>query len=939
MQRRRWWWSAGAVGLLALGGASLCGLAAVQYRRGLRAPASGASAASAVVARGLHEMSQGRFAAAEQTFEHGLREAANPADAVEIRRNLARLMRFQGRLDAVRRLFRQNGRDAADPAAALKELCLLDIEAVPVDGVRTVLLQAQKLAPTDDRVWLGLANMATRAGRFDEARRWLDACQGRRPDDPAVWRARLDWALAVGDAGQAWRALEHLPAPSVPEVEVLALRVWFAERSGATDRERVALTALAEHDPGNTAALGRLAELAIQAGQLDRAAALRREIARLEPIKDRYRERILDLDLASLGPDQRRSRAAELAELARALGRGLEARAWGALAVGGRLDSAEPPIPSPPQPARPGPSLAERVGDPGLRPGWDFHPESAGQSTAVEPRFVDDAETAGLRFFFENGETALRQLPETASGGVGLLDYDGDGWLDVYVVQGGKFPPPPGPHPQRDRLFHNRGDGTFEDATARAGIAGLPGGYGHGVAVGDYDNDGDPDLFLTRWRSYALYRNRGDGSFEDATEAAGLGGDRDWPTSAAFADLDNDGDLDLYVCHYLVWDAANPRVCNSVTPGGRTVVRACRPRLFPARKDRLFRNDGGRFVEATDQAGIADVDGRGLGVVAADLDDDGRIDLFVANDTTANFFFRNLGGLHFREDGPAAGLAAGADGNYKAGMGIACGDLDGDGRLDLVVTNFYGESTTLYHNLGGGLFADRSSASGLETASRTLLGFGAVCLDCDNDGRLDLATANGNIDDFQPVFPYAMPAQLLVGAEGGRLIDVSGRAGAPWSVPRHGRGLAAGDLDNDGRIDLVLIGQNELLAYFHNRTDAGHFLTVHLVGAGSNRDAVGARLTVVDHEGRTHVAYRHGGGSYQSAGDPRLHIGLGQTRGVRSMEVVWPSGRVERFGAPLGESAYRIQEGRGVPDPLPGFPRGRPAAPTTDRRAQAAARP
>jgi Flp pilus assembly protein TadD len=868
-------------------------------------------------------MSRGRFAAAEETFEQGLRAAHNPAAAVEIRANLARLMRFQGRLDEVRRLLRANCRDAPDPGAVLKELCLFDIEAVPVDGVRAVLVQELKLAPTDDRVWLGFANMAIRAGRFDEAGRWLDACQGRRPEDPAVWRARLDWALAAGDAGQAWRALEHRPGRSAPEVEILALRAWFAARSGEADRERVALSALAEQDPGNMVALGRLAELAIRAGQLERAAALRREITRLEQIKDRYRERILDLDVASPDQAQRRARAGELADLAQALGRGFEARAWGALAAGGGPGSAGEPEPSPLQPARPGRTLAERIGDPGLRSDRDPRPAFAARSTRVEPRFVDDAEAAGLRFLFENGESGLRQLPETASGGVGLLDYDGDGWLDVYVVQGGRFPPLPGPQPPGDRLFRNRGDGTFEDRSASAGIAGLTGGYGHGVTVGDYDNDGDPDLFLTRWRTYALYRNRGDGTFEDATDVAGLGGDRDWPTSAAFADLDNDGDLDLYVCHYLAWDAANPKVCNSLTPGGGTVIRACRPRLFPALKDRVFRNDGGRFVDVTATAGIVDDDGRGLGVIAADVDDDGRIDLFVANDTTANFLWRNLGGWRFREDAHASGLAAGADGSYKAGMGVAGGDLDGDGRIDLVVTNFYGESTTFYHNLGGGLFADHTSTSGLDAASRTLLGFGIACLDFDNDGRLDLATANGHIDDFRPVSAYAMPAQLLAGAEGGRLVDVSPRAGPPWKVLRHGRGLAAGDLDNDGRVDLVLLGQNEPLAYFHNRTDAGHFVTVRLVGASSNRDAVGARLTVIGEDGTQHVAYRFGGGSYQSAGDPRLHVGLGRTSRLRSMEVAWPSGRVERFGPMAVDTGYLIQEGRGVPIPLPGFPTSR----------------
>ena len=240
------------------------------------------------------------------------------------------------------------------------------------------------------------------------------------------------------------------------------------------------------------------------------------------------------------------------------------------------------------------------------------------------PRFVDDAGEVGLDFDHRSGHVDGRLvLPETGAGGVALLDYDGDGWLDVYAVQGGEFPPPAGA-PNGDRLYRNRGDGTFEDASHSSGIAALPGGYGHGATVGDFDNDGHPDLFITRWRSYALYRNRGDGTFEDATEAAGLGGDRDWPTSAAFADLDNDGDLDLYVCHYLAWDEHGDRTC--VDPDDPTQY-ACNPRDFPSLPDHAFRNDGGRFVDVTEAAGLVDRDGRGLGVVAADVDGDRRVDL------------------------------------------------------------------------------------------------------------------------------------------------------------------------------------------------------------------------------------------------------------------------------------------------------------------------
>jgi hypothetical protein len=545
------------------------------------------------------------------------------------------------------------------------------------------------------------------------------------------------------------------------------------------------------------------------------------------------------------------------------------------------------------------------------------------------PAFVDDAESAGLRFVFMSGRTPERQIPETMGSGIGLLDFDGDGWIDVYVVQGGPFPPNPARASTGDRLFRNRGDGTFHDVTKSAGIADLTQGYGHGVTVGDFDNDGDPDLFVTRWGSYALYRNEGNGTFSDVTAAAGLGGDRDWPTSAAFADLDGDGDLDLFVCHYLVWDPAKPQICYD--PEGK-VNRLCNPGLFEPRPDHLFRNDGGRFVEVTREAGVLVDHGRGMGVVAVDADEDGLVDLYVANDQSANHLWRNLGGMRFEEVGHLAGVAASGHGGYKAGMGVACGDLDGDGRLDLAVTNFYNEGTTLYHNLGQGIFSDRSEAFGLAAPSRYLLGFGIAFLDANNDGRLDLATANGHVDDFRPESPYAMQAQLFLGGEGGRLADVTDRAGAPWRVPRLGRALAAGDLDNDGRVDLLITALDGPLAYFHNRTQRGNFVTLRLQGTVSNRDAVGARVAVTA-GGHRQVAWRVGGGSYQSAGDPRLHFGLGSADRVASIEVRWPSGRVDRFDDLPANTGYLLRESEPRPRPLPGFEHRDPP----DRRESSAA--
>jgi hypothetical protein len=334
----------------------------------------------------------------------------------------------------------------------------------------------------------------------------------------------------------------------------------------------------------------------------------------------------------------------------------------------------------------------------------------------------------------------------------------------------------------------------------------------------------------------------------------------------------------------------------------------------------VFRNDGGRFVDVTKSGGFTDADGRGLGVVAADLDDDNRVDLYVANDGTANFLFHNRGGFQFEDDAMMAGAAAGAEGGFRAGMGVAAADLDGDGRLDLLVTNLYGEGASLYQNLGRGMFADHSASSGLLRATRFFTGFGIAVFDAANDGRPAIAIANGHVNDFRPTHPFAMPSQLLESRPGARLVDVSSRSGAPWSIPRLGRGLAAGDLDNDGRIDLLIVAQDKPLAFLHNKTEsAGHFVTFRLEGISSNRDGLGASVVINTAQGRQ-VAQRVGGGSYLSASDDRLHFGLGLATSVQRVEVRWPSGKVDCWKDVSADKGYLLREGDPAPRPLSGFP-------------------
>ncbi len=541
--------------------------------------------------------------------------------------------------------------------------------------------------------------------------------------------------------------------------------------------------------------------------------------------------------------------------------------------------------------------------------------------------FEDVAEAAGVRFQHYDGRVPLQYIMDTTAPGLAWLDYDQDGLMDLFLVQGGNSvgpPPEPAPAPA-SKLFHNEGGGRFRDVTEAVGVAHV--GCGQGATVGDVDNDGDPDLFVTSFgRPNALYRNEEGTRFVEVADQAGLaaptagGTGPNWSTSAAFLDYDNDGFLDLFVGHYVEVDLDHYPVCG---PGGPK-RRSCPPEQFSASRCSLYRNRGnGTFADVSREAGIDAPEAKALGVVALDFDDDGWIDLFVANDGVANFLFHNLGGGKFESVGLTSGCAVNSSGSTQAYMGVDADDLDGDGLPDLYATAFAKQTDTLFRNEGGGLFLDVTPSSGIGPPSWDRLAFGICFLDADLDGAPDIFVANGHVDHFidedrDPLETFRQRAQLYRNDGRGHFWDISDRAGSYFQQARVGRGVGPCDFDNDGRMDLAVANSGEPTALLHNRCETpNHWLRLELRGTKSNRDAVGAKVTLTLADGRKLVRYRKGGGAYLSAGDPRLLVGIGTAPKVKSVEVRWPSGLVQQVGPLDGGRGYLIVEGTERVEPKP----------------------
>lgn len=550
-------------------------------------------------------------------------------------------------------------------------------------------------------------------------------------------------------------------------------------------------------------------------------------------------------------------------------------------------------------------------GKPDDSPTMPDRPKSGGDNMSPGPPYFDDVTAgSGLNFTYRNGnESGQLTLLESLGGGVGLIDYDRDGLLDVFLTGGGYFDGPNKTQIQGHpcKLYRNRGNWKFEDVTAAVGLTG-PWWYTHGVAVADYDNDGWPDLLVTGWGRVGLFHNEPGTNagrrFVERTAEAGLT-DSLWSTSAAWGDLNGDGYADLYVTHYVDWSFQNHPRC----PGylADRPVDICSPKNFKGLPDVLYLNNGnGTFRDASREVGLLP-DGKGLGVLIADLDEDGKPDIYVANDTTANFLYLNRGG-RFEEAGLSRGVALGGRGEPQGSMGVDAADYDASGRFSLFVTNFYLETHALYHNRGNGQFQHFSEAAGIGAIGTSFVGFGTGFVDIDRDGFEDLFIANGHISEHPaPPSEYRQRPVLLRnlgrGATGTvRFQDESARGGPYFGVKRVGRGVAFGDLDNDGRTDIVVSHTNEPVSLLRNACDNGHhWLGVTLVGK-PNPDAVGAVLTL-ETGGEKLVRQVKGGRSYLSAHDLRILFGLGTKQSVQRLSVRWPSGKTQTWEH-LGTNRY-----------------------------------
>jgi hypothetical protein len=544
--------------------------------------------------------------------------------------------------------------------------------------------------------------------------------------------------------------------------------------------------------------------------------------------------------------------------------------------------------------------------------------QAAKDSPAVTVRFTDIRKAAGITFKQDSTQTEEKFYLETMGTGVAWIDYDQDGLMDLYFVQSGPTDAYKPAHPMRSALYHNNGDGTFTDVTEKAHVGG-EGHYGQGVAVGDYDNNGLPDLYVTGYGRAILYHNNGDGTFTDVTAQAGVADEGAWSTSAGWFDFDKDGWLDLVVTNYLDWSPKNNMWCGERAPGYRSY---CNPNNFRGQKTKLYRNNhDGTFTDVSEKSGVGLPESKGMGLVLADLNNDSWPDIAVANDTWPNFLFQNNHDGTFSDVSLISGLAASEDGRYEAGMGIDAADVDGDGLPDIYITHLDFELNRLYHNNGDGTFTDVTYTSGIGNKAMLLSGVSTKFIDYDNDGWPDILQANGamldNVRLYHSLVSYEEPLLMFHNLGYGKFEKSSDSLGRDFNRPVAGRGLATSDFFNDGQVGFAVNCRGDYPELMRNEGTPNHWLEVLLIGTRSNRDGIGATLKVTS-EGTVQVDQAKGGTSYMSASDPRIHFGLGKRTRIESLQITWPSGQIDKLSKVPIDTIIAVKEGAGiVPHPFP----------------------
>jgi hypothetical protein len=534
-------------------------------------------------------------------------------------------------------------------------------------------------------------------------------------------------------------------------------------------------------------------------------------------------------------------------------------------------------------------------------------------ATGIPVHFTDVRQPAGINFVHDGTYSEDKNYLETMGNGVGWIDYDQDGLMDLYFVQSAATEWYKPPHPLRSVLYHNNGDGTFTDVTDKAGV-GAVGLYGQGVAVGDYDNDGYPDMLVTGYGHTILYHNNGDGTFTDVTAKAGVADEGNWSTSAGWFDYDKDGYLDLLICNYIQWTPKNNLWCGDKKPGYRAY---CHPDNYRGEKLKLYHNNhDGTFTDVSDASGVGKPEAKGMGVVLTDLNNDGWPDIAIANDTWPNFVFLNNHNGTFRDISFTSGVAASDDGKYEAGMGIDAEDVEGNGWEDIYVTHLSFELNRLYHNNRDESFDDITYPAGLGNKAITLSGVSAKLFDYDNDGWIDIFQVNGammeNINLYHSEVFWKEPKLIFRNLGKGKFEKVSDQLGPDIMKPTVGRGIAVADFDNDGDQDVAVSNSNDVPQLLRNDGgNANHWLEVMLVGVKSNRDGRGAALKLTS-EGFVEYRQAEGGMGYMSAQDPRIQFGLGQRKSIESLEITWPSGIVDKLtNVPINQ-IITVKEGVGI---------------------------